>query len=90
MPAWSWEALDAQGRTRKGVQEADSPKHLRQLLREDGLNPISLQEASGRDLKRRSKKDSAGSITQRSVDRRLSASDLSMFTRQCATLLRAR
>ncbi|OOZ18171.1 type II secretion system protein GspF [Solemya velum gill symbiont] len=90
MPAWSWEALDAQGRIRKGVQEADSPKHLRQLLRSDGLNPVSLQEVSGRDLKKSEKGGSASSLTKRSVDRRLGATDLSMFTRQLATLLRAR
>ncbi len=90
MPAWSWEALDAQGRIRKGVQEADSPKHLRQLLRADGLNPITLQEASGRELKKSEKDGSAGVLMKRSVDRRLGAADLSMFTRQLATLLRAR
>ena len=31
MPAYSFEALDAQGETRKGVMEADTAKHIRIL-----------------------------------------------------------
>ncbi len=32
MPAYSFEALDAQGQTRKGVMEADTAKAARGLL----------------------------------------------------------
>ena len=33
MPAYSFEALDAQGATRKGLMEADTAKAVRGLLR---------------------------------------------------------
>ena len=38
MPAYPFEALDAQGSTRKGVIEADSAKSARGLLRAQALD----------------------------------------------------
>lgn len=86
MAAFSWQALDKAGSLKKGVREADSPKHLRHLLRKEGLNPLSMEEVSGRraQLKSRDKK------IKSAVDRHLSPADLAMFTRQLATLLRSR
>ena len=43
MPAYSFEALDAQGQTRKGVMEADSAKSARGLLRAQALVPLAVQ-----------------------------------------------
>ncbi len=40
MPAYSFEALDAQGQTRKGVMEADTAKAARGLLRAQALVPL--------------------------------------------------
>ena len=42
MPAYSFEALDAQGATRKGVLEADSAKTARSLLRAQALVPMEV------------------------------------------------
>ncbi|MCJ0764932.1 type II secretion system inner membrane protein GspF [Variovorax terrae] len=42
MPAYSFEALDAQGQTRKGVMEADTAKAARGLLRAQSLVPLSV------------------------------------------------
>ncbi|MEJ2309493.1 MAG: type II secretion system inner membrane protein GspF [Gammaproteobacteria bacterium] len=86
MSAFSWQALDKAGTLKKGVREADSPKHLRQMLRKEGLNPLSMEEVSGRKARSRSRDKKAGS----GVDRSLSPADLAMFTRQLATLLRSR
>ena len=42
MPAYSFEALDAQGTTRKGVLEADTAKAARSLLRAQSLVPLQV------------------------------------------------
>jgi len=47
MPAYTYEALDAQGVTRKGVIEADTTKSARSLLRGQALIPLSVTAVSG-------------------------------------------
>ncbi len=42
MPAYSFEALDAQGETRRGVMEADTAKAVRSLLRGQALVPLQV------------------------------------------------
>ena len=48
MPAYSFEALDPQGQTRRGVLEADTAKHARSQLRaQDGVPlKVDLQQAA--------------------------------------------
>ena len=48
MPAYSFEALDPQGQTRRGVLEADTPRHARSQLRAQDWVPlkIDLQQAA--------------------------------------------
>lgn len=43
MPAYSFEALDAQGQTRKGVIEADTARAARSLLRAQSLVPLAVE-----------------------------------------------
>ena len=43
MPAFSFEALDAQGQTRKGVLEADTAKAARGQLRAQALVPLAVE-----------------------------------------------
>ncbi len=43
MTAYSYQALDADGKTRKGVIDADSAKSARGLLRSQALVPLSVQ-----------------------------------------------
>ena len=75
MSAFQYQALNAKGQTAKGVIEADSERHARQLLREQGLIPTALHNKKQRDdLKRQDK---------------LKADELCLFTRQLATLLTA-
>ena len=54
MAAYEFSALDAQGRERKGVLEADSVRQLRQVLRDRGLAPLRVEAAH-------QESDSAGS-----------------------------
>ena len=43
MPAFSFEALDPEGRTAKGVVEADSARSARSLVRARGLVPLAVE-----------------------------------------------
>ncbi len=43
MPAFSFEALDAEGQTRKGLMEADTAKAARSQLRAQALVPLSVE-----------------------------------------------
>jgi general secretion pathway protein F len=78
--AFEYTALDPGGNERKGILEGDTPRHIRQLLREQQLLPVTIAEVAQREAKR-----------QRSFSlmRRVSAADLALFTRQLATLVRA-
>jgi len=47
MPAYSFEAIDAQGQPRKGVLEADTARAARGLLRAQSLIPLSVTPVGG-------------------------------------------
>jgi general secretion pathway protein F len=81
MGAFEYTALDAQGRERKGLIEGDTPKHVRQLLRDRELLPVDVQQAAQRESKR--------GRGRRFLRRGLSTLDLALLTRQLATLLRS-
>lgn len=81
MAAFEFTALDAAGRERKGVLEGDTPRQVRQQLREQGLAPLSVAEVRAREERRAASKLSFG--------RRISATDLALITRQFATLARS-
>lgn len=86
MPAFDYLALDNDnnGKEKKGVIEADTPRHARQLLRERGLLPVELNEVEA------NKTSSNREISFSNLGgKRMRALDLSLFTRQLATLLRA-
>src|SRR6218665_2167491 len=55
MPAFSFEALDAQGQTCKGLMEADTAKAARSLLRAQALVPLAVEPVqTGQSLDGRS------------------------------------
>src|SRR5215471_10122370 len=80
MGAFEYTAIDTGGKERKGILEGDTPRHIRQLLREKQLLPVTVNEVAQKEA-----------VRQRSFSlaRRVSAADLSLFTRQLATLVRA-
>jgi general secretion pathway protein F len=80
MGAFEYTALDGNGREQNGVVEGDTVKHVRQLLRERSLLPVSVAEVRHGEAKR-----------QRgfSLRRGVSSNDLSLLTRQLATLVKA-
>jgi general secretion pathway protein F len=75
MAAFDYIALDSAGRRRKGVMEADSARQLRQNLRASALTPLEVREVGGEKTSRKT--------------RRMSMRDVSVFTRQFATLTQA-
>ena len=79
MAAFEYVVLDAKGKQKKGVMEADSARQLRQMLRDKGLMPLEVSPASERAGPDRS--------LALNFTRRLSALDRVLFTRQLATLI---
>ncbi|HEX9626837.1 MAG TPA: type II secretion system inner membrane protein GspF [Acidiferrobacterales bacterium] len=84
MAAFEYQALDAQGRSIKGVLEGDAERQVRSALREKGLTPLRVEairsEAGGRE----------GAAPRGFVLRRgISSSALALITRQFSTLVRA-
>jgi general secretion pathway protein F len=80
MGAFEYTALDSAGKERKGILEGDTPRHIRQLLREQQLLPVAVAEVAQKEAKQQ---------RSFSLRRRVSAGDLALFTRQLATLVRA-
>jgi general secretion pathway protein F len=82
VPAFSYLAVDAEGRTRRGVVEAEAPRQARAGLRSSGLVPLELTpvdaEAAG-----------AGPRPWLRRRRRLTDSELVLVTRRFALLLEA-
>ncbi|KTS78560.1 general secretion pathway protein GspF [Pseudomonas oryzihabitans] len=78
MAAFEFLALDDRGRQQKGVLDADNSRQARQLLRERHLTPLDVKPAAVRSLEKKSL-----------LSRGLSARDLTLVTRQLATLIQA-
>ena len=77
MPAFAYQALDAAGKPQRGVLQGDTARAVRATLRERGLNPLDVTPVEEANAARTFGK------------RGLSANQLSLFTRQLATLLGA-
>jgi general secretion pathway protein F len=86
MPAYSFEAIDSQGATRRGVMEADSAKAARTVLRTQTLVPlrvelVNLVEPSGGDAY------ASGLVASWLRRRVFDANGLTIWTRQLAGLV---
>jgi general secretion pathway protein F len=81
MGAYEYHALDSKGKTRKGILEGDAERQVRSLLRDQGLTPLKVTET------RKESTEQAKSFF--SSFRRLSSRDLTLITRQFATLVKA-
>jgi general secretion pathway protein F len=83
MPAYEYLALNDRGRQEKGLLEGDTPRQVRQLLRERGLTPLEVHEVAEQTEQR------SGGISFGLGRNSLSSTELSLFTRQLATLTRS-
>ncbi|GAA3557310.1 MULTISPECIES: type II secretion system inner membrane protein GspF [Marinobacter] len=79
MPAFDYKALDARGKQKQGVLEADSARAVRQQLREKGMAPLEVSPATEKQTKSNPLSSRGG----------LSAADLALVTRQLATLIQS-
>ena len=82
MAAFSYIALDAAGKQKKGVLDADSARQARQLLREQALMPLTISAAAEGE-----NQQSKQSFSLRRPS--LGAADLALITRQLSTLVQA-
>jgi general secretion pathway protein F len=80
MGAYQFVAVDGGGKEHRGVLEGDTPRHVRQILRERRLLPVEVAEVEERERKTR---------RQFSLFRGISGLDLALLTRQLATLVKA-
>jgi general secretion pathway protein F len=80
MGAYQYVAVDPGGKEHRGVLEGDTPRHVRQLLRDRQLLAVEVAEVEHRERTSR---------RQWSVRRGVSGLDLALLTRQLATLVRA-
>lgn len=83
MPAYNYIAVNTASKEQKGVIEAESEKHARQLLRDKTLIPIRVTPSQNKKVG----KENKTSLFSRKQT--LSAQELALITRQFATLLSA-
>src|SRR5690606_41834850 len=79
MPSYQYEAADATGRIERGLIDADSERHARQLLRTRGLLPLAVRGVA----------TSRNGSVRRLGAARLRDGELGSLTRQLAGLLAA-
>jgi general secretion pathway protein F len=84
MPAYTFEALDAQGSTRKGVMEGDTARAVRSMLRSQSLVPLTVEPVTSSGAYG---KDSSGLNTALFTSRIFNATGLAIWTRQIAGLV---
>ncbi len=82
MAVFEYKALTQQGKSVKGLQEGDSERQIRQILRDQGLVPVSLVEIE-------KKRSHASTVKKGFFVPKLTVAELALFTRELYTLLDA-
>ena len=77
MGAFEYVAMDQAGKQSKGLLEGDTPKHVRQILRDRHLFPVSVTEVAQKEARRQS---------SFSLRKGMSSAELALITRQLASL----
>jgi len=79
MAAFTYKAMDHNGKNKSGVLEGDNARQIRQQLREQSLIPLEVEQVADKERK---------SANQFSLFKpSISTSDLALLTRQLATLV---
>lgn len=82
MAAFDYQAVNGQGKNVKGVIEGDTARHARSLLREQGLIPTEVMPS----MQKHAQSSTASKFSR---NKKVSATELSLITRQLATLVEA-
>ena len=82
MAAFSYRAIDNQGKVVKGSLEGDSERQVRAQLRAQKLKPISVDSVQNKEAQQQSSDN-------RLFSPRLKTKDLTLFTRQMASLIQS-
>ncbi len=88
MGAYSYKALNEEGKTIKGILEGDSERHIRTQLRAKKLKPLEVLSAAGEASQAEAESGSISGWSRKRASR-LSTRELSMITRQLASLVRS-
>lgn len=83
MAAFNYQALDAKGKTVKGVLEGDSERHVRGILRSRQLKPLNVTST-----RKRNQEEGAG-LKLGFGQPRLNYRDVALVTRQLASLVQS-
>lgn len=86
MGAYSYKALNEEGKTVKGILEGDSERHIRSQLRAKKLKPLEVVGAGG---EAQAAPGEGLSVLSRRRAGRLNTRDLSLITRQLASLVKS-
>jgi general secretion pathway protein F len=95
MPLFAYKGIDGGGKSVGGTREAEGPKGLRQLLRRESVFLTEVREVQAGEKLAAARGQARGkSALNREVDfkalfERVRPQDVSIFTRQLATLLKA-
>jgi general secretion pathway protein F len=82
MAAFSYRAIDSQGKVIKGTLEGDSLRQVRSQLRAQKLKPISVDSVGRKETQQQA-------ADNRLFAPRLKTKDLTLFTRQMASLIQS-
>lgn len=89
MPTFTYEAVDSAGKSAGGAIDAKSPEEVREKLRAKGLKPTGIKEKKGGSKKSAQLSAAAAGPQKTFAIGKASSSDLTLFTRQFATLVDA-
>ncbi|MGH1470440.1 MAG: type II secretion system inner membrane protein GspF [Cellvibrionaceae bacterium] len=85
MPAFSYRAINPVGKTVKGVLEGDTERQVRSQLRSQKLKPLEVHSVANKE----SASNDSGSFLFFRRNKKLSSKDLSLVTRQIASLVQS-
>ncbi|WP_194438178.1 type II secretion system inner membrane protein GspF [Vibrio fluminensis] len=86
MAAFEYKALNAKGKSQKGVIEGDNARQVRARLKEQGLVPVEVVPTQAKQSANAGKQNTQEIIT---FKRGLSTPDLALITRQLSTLVQS-
>ena len=89
MPTFEYRGLNASGRPVRGVRDAEGVEAVRIALRREGIVPTEIREASAKDEVQEKGKLAGRKVRLFSFGEKAKAADISLATRQLATLIRS-